>query len=121
MKKTFFSTLFFAVLSLSAFTVAPENAQIVVPENSLGMAKFAAKELQRHLAMMTGKKIPIISKAAPGKYTFLFEKPAGVKLKSEEAVWEVTPSQTRFYGDSGSMSKKINTKLLMVEEPLLKQ
>ena len=114
MKKILLSTLLLCTaLTLSAFKVAPDKAQIVVPEKSYGIVKFAARELQRHLAMMTGKVIPITAKAAPGKYTFLFEKPAGVRLKPEEAVWEVTPTQTRFYGDSGSFSLKINTKLFL--------
>ena len=114
MKKILLSTLLLCTaLTLSAFKVVPDKAQIVVPKGSYGIVKFAAKELQRHLALMTGKEIPITAKAAPGKYTFLFEKPAGVKLKPEEAVWEVTPTQTRFYGDSGSLSLKINTKLFL--------
>ena len=71
MKKLFFTALLFcAALTLGAanIQVDPAQAQIVVPENSLGIVKFAAKELQRHLAMVTGKEIPISAKAAPGKY-----------------------------------------------------
>ena len=100
-------------LTLGAFKVDPARAQIVVPENSYGIVQFAAKELQRHLAMMTGKTLPIVAKAAPGKYTFLFEKPANAKLKPEEAVWEVTPKQTRLYGDSNVYSKKIVLKNIL--------
>ena len=61
---------------LAAFEVDPAGAQIVVPADATGIVKFAAKELQRHLTMMTGKEIPITAKAVPGKYTFLFQKPA---------------------------------------------
>ena len=94
--------------TLSAFSVSPENAQIVVPADAPGIVRFSAQELQRHLAMKTGKTIPITAKAAPGKYTFLFERPANVKLKPEEAVWEVSKNQTRFYGDSDVGGVKIN-------------
>ena len=98
---------------LAAFEVDPAGAQIVVPADSTGIVKFAAKELQRHLAMMTGKQIPITAKAAPGKYTFLFQKPASAKLKAEEAVWEVTPKQTLLYGDSSVAGNKINMKQIL--------
>jgi len=102
MKKVLSLLIFSAVSAIMAasFTVKPENAVIVVNPKAGGVARLAAKELQYHLQMMTGKTVPIASKAAPGKYIFLFEKPAGVKLKPEEAVWETTEKMTRFYGDS---------------------
>ena len=116
MKKFFLSTLLCCcvlTLGAAAVQVDPAQAQIVVPENSLGIVKFAAKELQRHLTMVTGKEIPIASKAAPGKYTFLFGTPAGVKLQSEEAVWDVSEKVTRIYGDSDVTYKKIYTKAIL--------
>ena len=110
MKKAILSffCLSLCAVTVSAFSVSPENAQIVVPADALGIVRFSAQELQRHLAMKTGKTIPITAKAAPGKYTFLFERPANVKLKPEEAVWEVSKTQTRFYGDSDVGGVKIN-------------
>ena len=94
--------------TVSAFKVDPANARIVVPANAPGIVRFAAQELQRHLAMKTGKTIPIAAKAAAGQYTFLFERPADAKLKPEEAVWEVGKTQTRIYGDSNVGGVKIN-------------
>ena len=116
MKKLFFTALLFcAALTLGAanIQVDPAQAQIVVPENSLGIVKFAAKELQRHLAMVTGKEIPISAKAAPGKYTFLFGTPEGAKLQSEEAVWEISHKETRIYGDNDVTYKKIYLKAIL--------
>ncbi|MBR2873607.1 MAG: DUF4838 domain-containing protein [Lentisphaeria bacterium] len=82
------------------FSVKPENALIVVSPKEGAVARLAARELQYFVKMMTGKTIPIVPEAAPGKYVFLFQKPANVKLKPEEAVWETTETRTRFYGDS---------------------
>ena len=84
----------------AAITVKPENAVIVVNQKAGGVARLAAKELQYYIQLMTGKTVPIVSTTAPDKYVFLFEKPAGIKLKPEEAVWETSEKRTRFYGDS---------------------
>ena len=102
MKKAFILALSSCALLLSAaqVTVDPAKAVIVVPPSATPTVRFAAMELQDHLQMVTDKKIPIVPKEVPGKYTFLFSKPADAKLKPEEGVWEVTPAQTRFYGDS---------------------
>ena len=102
MKKIIFVLLFLcsALLTAAEVIVKPENAVIVVDSKGNAVTRVAAEELQYHVRMMTGKTIPIADKAVPGKYAFIFRKPANVKLKSEEAVWEVTPSQTTLYGDS---------------------
>ena len=115
MKKTcLFVLLFCGILTgVHAFQVDPAKAQIVVPADAEGIVKFSAQELQRHLAMMTGKKIPIVPKAEPEKYTFRFERPAGAKLKPEEAVWTVDKKETRLYGDSNVSGKKIVLKLIL--------
>ena len=98
------------VLSVAAFcaeiTVKPENAVIVTPPGTDGIARFAAQELQYHLKLYTGKTIPIVKEKAPGKYAFIFGRPAGVKLKPEESVWEVTPEYARLYGDSEEYTGK---------------
>ena len=101
--KKWLSLIVFAAVSAAVaaeFSVKPENAVIVVDQKAGRVARLAAKELQYFIKMMTGKTVPVSAKAAPGKYVFLFEKPANVKLKPEEAVWETTKKQTRFYGDS---------------------
>ena len=93
--------------------VEPSRAQILLPKGSPGIVQFAAKELQRHLTMMTSKEIPIVSRGTPGKYTFRFGKPDKVKLKSEEARWEVGKNETRIYGDSNVTAKKIYLKEIL--------
>lgn len=95
---------------LRGLTVDPGKAQIVVPPDSPGIVRFAAKELQRHLKMKTSKELPIVEKGTPGKYLFLFARPAGAKLKPEEARWEVGKEMTRLYGDSfNTGGRKIDT------------
>ena len=99
-KRTGIFLLLGAVFSLFAVTVDPGKAVIVIDKKADGTVQFAGLELQRHLQMMTGKKIPIVSKAVKGKYQFLMGKPAGVKLAAEEARWEISKECTRLYGDS---------------------
>ena len=86
MKKSVFilAAAFFALgAGAASVTVDPAKAEIVVPAGSSATVRFAAMELQDHLKMVTGKKIPIAPKGSEGKYHFLFAKPAGVKLKAE--------------------------------------
>ena len=101
-------TLGAVLLSAAEFTVKPENAVIVVDPKADAVPRLAAQELQYYVKMMTGKTMPIVDKAAPGKYAFIFKKPATVKLKPEEAVWEVTPKQTVLYGDSGRGGPRVH-------------
>ena len=89
-----------ALLCAGAVKVDPEKAVIVVERNADGEVRFAGLELQKYLRMITGKKIPLVDRAVPGKYPFIFGKPRGVTLKPEEARWEVTKNAARFYGDS---------------------
>ena len=97
-----------AVCMAAEITVKPENAVIVVDPKADAVPRLAAQELQYYVKMMTGKTIPIAAKAAPGKYAFVFQKPAGVKLKPEEAVWEVSPEKTLLYGDSGKGGPRVH-------------
>ena len=89
-----------AAVTVSAVSVDPEQSVIVVGRQDDGTVQFAAKELQKYLKMITGRKIAIADKPVAGKYPFIFGTPAGVKLKPEEARWEVTKDHVRLYGDS---------------------
>lgn len=107
MKFSGFLLLFAAtVLSLNAVIVDPARAVIVVAPEHDAAVQLAARELQKNIKIITGKKIPIFNKEVPGKYLFLMGKPAGVKLQPEEAVWEITPRYTRLYGDSSPAKNK---------------
>ena len=73
--KTILPLLIFSVacaIMAESFTVKPEDAVIVVGAKAGGVARLAAKELQYYVRMMTGKTVPIETKAVPGKYAFLF-------------------------------------------------
>ena len=95
-----------SALMAASFTVDPEKAVIVVNPKADGVVRLAAKELQYYIHLMTGKTVTIDSNPVMDKYIFLFEKPDGVKLKPEEAVWETTEKMTRFYGDSTPVSPR---------------
>ena len=101
MKKLFIIALLSALVPvLSAVTVDPAKAVIVVEKEADGVVQFAAQELQKYLHWITGKKIPVVNKQVPGKYPFIFGTPANLVLKPEEARWEVTKEYARLYGDS---------------------
>ena len=109
--KKFLSVLFVCCWGVwlcgAAVKVDPAKAVIVVDPKGDSVVRFAAMELQRHLKLVTKKTIPLAAAKVPGKYAFVFEKPSNVKLKPEEAVWEVTPAETRLYGDSDKAGFKL--------------
>ena len=113
MKKFLTLALLGMLASFSAVTVDPANAVIVVDKKADGTVQFAGMELQRHLKMITGKEIPVVTRAQKGKYSFLMGTPAGVKLEAEEAVWEVTPAYTRIYGDSAPVGEKVKLEAIL--------
>ena len=84
-------------ISAAEVTVKPENAQIVLSKECGGIAEFAAKDLQHHLKLITGKNVPIVKNPQKGKFTFLFTCPPG--MKPEEARFEVTGQGVTFAGD----------------------
>ena len=87
----------FPFLFAADVIVDPAQAVIVLSPECGAVAKFAAKDLQEHFKLITGKKIPVVSKAVSGKYPFRFVKTAG--LKPEEARWKVGKNETVFTGD----------------------
>ena len=94
----FFALLLYGTAFFAAeVTVKPENAQIVLSEECGGVAEFAARDLQHHLQLITGKKIPVVTVPQKGKYTFRFTCPQG--MKAEEARFEVTSTGVTFAGD----------------------
>ncbi len=95
------------LLNGAAVKVDPAKAVIVVDPKGDSVVRFAAMELQQYLKLVTKKTIPFAAKRVAGKYAFVFEKPANVKLKPEEAVWEVAPQETRLYGDSAAAGFKL--------------
>ena len=47
-------------------------AEIVVPEKPLSGITLAAEDLQKHLELMSGAKLPIVSKPTPGVKTQVY-------------------------------------------------
>ena len=101
--------LFFIALFLPAAVpgveVLPHKAVILYREpRYVSLKSFAAFELQRHLEMVTGVKIPVRASAVvkPGEYPFFVGiSPASdrEKLKPEEGRFLVTAKGTYIYGD----------------------
>ena len=84
-------------------TVAPEKAVIVAPSGQK-TAVSAAKELQKHLELITGNNIKLVppSQVSPGEYVFWvgFRAPGDSrKFAPEEARWQVTAEGVYLYGD----------------------
>ncbi len=90
-------------------TVNPEKCVIVLPSDAKlkthikNINLSSAKELQKHLKLVTGTDIPIVDKneSAKGKYVFYIDiTPASDKkaLAPQESRWMVTPAATYFYG-----------------------
>ena len=105
--------LTFSLLALSllgaggSLKVDPAKSVILQPEKKNAIADFSAKELQYHLQLITGKKIPIYSAKDPRgkKAKFVFH--VGIKapndkkpLLKEEARWcALKNGKIYFYGD----------------------
>ena len=97
--------LFFSLL-LSAgetVTVDPAKSAIILPEKADSIKKYAAEELQYHLALVTGRKIAIQPKEGKEKTRFYIGKKAPSdkkKLLTEEARWEIAPDGNIYlYGE----------------------
>ena len=101
----------FPFLFAADVIVDPAQAVIVLSPECGMVAKFAAKDLQEHFKLITGKKIPVVSKAVSGKYLFRFVKTAG--LKPEEARWKVGKNETVFTGDDENIPAEKNFSLTL--------
>ena len=86
-----------------SITVDPAKSAIILPEKADRIKKYAAEELQYHLKLVTGKMIPIQTKAGKEKTRFYvgIKAPSDKKkLLTEEARWEITSSGNIYlYGE----------------------
>ena len=83
------------------FEVNPADAVIVIPDKSNAVERFAAQELQYHLQLITGTRIPVCTTPSAKKYTFYIGKPAPsatTKPKLEEGRWSLTPEAAYLWG-----------------------
>ncbi len=117
MKKLLFAACIISIGLCGCFTssspkgisVNPEKAIIVLPSDTKTKAHIkkinlsSAKELQKHLELITGIKIPIAenTRQAAGKYIFYIDTvPSADKstLAPQESRWLVNPQAAYFYG-----------------------
>ena len=83
------------VLAANAVSIAPERSAIVATRAD----HLAAEELQLHLELISGVRVPIVDRAEAGTYAFRFD--GGRVGDSEEAcAWEVGPEGTVFRGNA---------------------
>lgn len=84
-------------------TLDPQQCCIVIPEAAQPVHTAAARELQKHLALITGVEMPIIAVTEEAlSYRFFVGIPAPDDtrpLAPEEARWTITPEAGYFYGD----------------------
>ena len=83
-----------------------KESQIVLSAKALPNEKAAAQQLKKHLELVTGKKINIVTADKAEKDTYCFYinvLPQGEEKRTfdwEEACWKVTKEGTYFYGDN---------------------
>lgn len=99
-------TIISAAVTTAAVVVDPAKAVIVLPTNADPLKQDAAQELQKHLNLVTGGAIEIVTgdQVPKGKYAFYVgvPKPGDDKpLASEEARWVITPKAGYLYGTEG--------------------
>ena len=112
MKKLFFG-LCAAALSVCASDIflvrnGKAEAEIVLPEKAPGSVQLAAYELNAHIQLITGVKLPVSAKAS-GKYKTVIElgtKPE--KFKEEYSAVEVAPGKIRIYGYDAPFYGKVD-------------
>jgi hypothetical protein len=101
---TAFVSLVLGALSYAApVTVSPANAVIVLTAKTNDAINTAARELQKHLKLVTDTEFPVLpaGSAMTGKFPFFVGVPAPGDTHAfapEEARWAVTPEGVYLYG-----------------------
>ena len=111
-----------AALSVAAVQVDAGRSVIKPADPGSSIQRLAAAELQKHLELVIGVRIPIDGKAESG-YTFhIGTLPPGMKPLSnerEEACWLITDKAAYFYGDDFQPYQvKENADIAMVSQHL---
>jgi Domain of unknown function (DUF4838)/Glycosyl hydrolases family 2, sugar binding domain len=89
------------VSTAKTLSINPKKSVIVL-EKTDPIKSFAAKELAKHLKLITGVNIPIVKINPGGKYIFhigIYPPINSRRLKLEESCYKITPKATWFYGD----------------------
>ncbi len=85
--------------------VDPARCAIVLPTDARRQDQDAAQELQKHLGLISGRTIPVVSNEvdrAAGAYLFqmgIVPSDDTKPLASQESRWVITPTAAYFYGD----------------------
>ena len=89
-------------------TVIPKDSVIVLDSKADKIKAFAARELAKHLKLITGVNIPIVKKKISAKYAFYVGATATGekrKLKPEESCYIISSKATWFYGDDKAFGR----------------
>ncbi len=106
--------------SVNTFKVKPSNIVIRIPVQANAAVKFAAEEMQKHLALIGGTKPRIVTSESSEKDKYIFY--IGIKcpsdttlLKTEEARYRITPKAAWLYGKD-QLAKSSSSRLEQVTD-----
>ena len=86
------------------------TAEIVLPADATGSAQLAAYELNHHIQLMTGIRLPVTARAT-GKYKTVIELGTKAeKFKEEYSAVEAAPGKIRIYGYDAPFYTKVDYK-----------
>lgn len=98
------------------FELDAERIAIVLSDNEKASIREAARDLEKHLELITETEIPVFAKnEAPPADAYVFfvgEPPANGETGSllrEESRWKVTPDAAWFYGDEVTVARGAQT------------
>jgi hypothetical protein len=99
-----FASMAAAVALAGQFAVSPSASVIVLPAQSNEVAVTAARELQKHLKLVTDVELPVLAATAEreGKYPFFVGAPVPSDARPfapEEARWAVSTNGVYLYDD----------------------
>ena len=106
-----FAILILNLVFLCSWLHAGGTEILIDPDKALIVAEprqdAAAADLKKHLDLIAGKPIPLVShdQIKPGSFVFYVGRsPAGSdgRYQPEEARWEITPKTAYFYGDKNN-------------------
>lgn len=122
MKRVFISLFMIGAFTLSADEVAlqPQRSLIVLPEQATSTQRYAALELQKHLAILCGSLIPIGGTPDPETYVFnIGSQPAGAAgaLLPEEARWTIGTQSAWFHGEDTEVEPEFSASSRQQRDP----
>ena len=105
--KNIILSFFLCMTILSSADIDPAQCRIVIPPKAGPTVDFAAKELQKHLQIISGMEIPVTQVPGNGNfnlYVGIRTDEDKTQLRPEEARYIITPQAVYIYGDDEDSS-----------------